>query len=145
MTVAVLFAVVGTVTSFFGLMLAPGTTGGQGNGMPMIPLVGWLIVFGWSCYALSAARALQVARTRWIEGGDALWPLVWALYLAAITLWLGSEIGRALFGSMIPGRYPWAPFVIFGLASGCFFAASVLVFERIVARTVRFAQTHTTR
>ena len=145
MTVAVLFAVVGTVSSFFGLMLAPATTGGPGNGTPTISLVGWLIVSGWSCYALSSARAVQIARRRWIEGGDALWQLVWALYMAAITLWLGSEIGRALFGSMIPGQYPWAPFVILGLASGCSFAAGVLVLERLVARTVRIAQTLTMR
>ena len=143
MAVAVLFAIVGTTSSLAGLLLlfSVGAPGGD----PGISLNGWLVLFGWACYALSAVRALQVARTRWIAATDALWPLVWSLYLAAITLWFGSAIGEELLGEMLPGRYPWAPFVILGLGAACSFAASMLILERIVARTVRLAQALTTR
>ena len=142
MTVAVLLAVVGTVSSLFGIVLISEQAPGSDRG---ISLNGWLVLFGWACYALSAVRALQVARIRWNASSDALWPLVWALYLAAITLWLGAAIGEELLGPIIPGRYPWAPFVILCLGAACSFAASTLILERIVVWTVRFAQTLTTR
>src|SRR5215204_2762130 len=135
MAVAMLFAVMGTVSTFFGIVLISSRAAGIDGGG--ISLNGWLILAGWICYALSSGRALQVARSTWIAGRDALWPLVWALYAAAITLWLAAAIGPELLGAIVPGRHPWAPFVILGLAAGCSFAASVLVLERIVARTVR--------
>ena len=143
MALAFLYAVLGTVSTFFGIFLissrAPGVDGAS------ISLNGWLILFGWTCCALSSGRALQVTRSLWIAGRDTLWPLVWALYAAAITFFLASAIGPELLGSMIPGEHPWAPFVIATMAAGSFFAASALILERFVARTVRIAQTLPTR
>ncbi len=143
MTVAVLFAVVGTVSSFFGLVLISShAPGGENTG---ISLTGWLVLFGWACYALSALQAMGVARGRWLVGRDAVWPLVWAFAMFTVVAWLGAAVLTAILGPLVPGRYPWAPVAIVGVGFGCAFAAACLIATRFVLSVIRASHTFAER
>jgi hypothetical protein len=129
MGVAVMLAIDGTVSSFLGFVLTTGRSAGD----PGIPINGWLLIVGATCYALSSLRALRVARARWVVREDALWPVAWALCMAAVVLGLSSAVGPELLGPIIPGEHQWASFGLVVLAAGCSFAASTLVLQRVVA------------
>ena len=133
MAVAVLLAIVGTISTFFGVTIM---TMGHAAENPGMSINGWFMLIGGACYAASALRAFGIARRRWRAGTDALWPLAWSLFIAALALYSVAAIGPKLLGDAMPGADPWGALVIALLGATCLGASLVLVIERGVARTV---------
>ena len=142
MRTAGLLAVLGTVSSLFGIMFM---TMSRYVDQPSMSINGWAMLFGLACYTVSAFQAMGVARGRWRAGRDAVWPLVWSFAMFALVAWLGAEMLTAILGPFVPGRYPWAPAAIVGVGVGCASAAACLIALRAVLSVIRAGHTFADR